>query len=125
WVGRNYYSVRQNGREERYDIDATPFVQNGRTFVPVRYLGLALGVPEAGIVYEPAAGKVTLRKGDTTVTLSVGSPVIYVNDRARSMDVAPLVRSGRTYLPARYVAEALGYRADWEASRGEVLITPR
>lgn len=125
WVGRNYYSVRQNGREERYEIDATPFVQNGRTFVPVRYLALALGVPEAGIVYEPAAGKVTLRKGDTTVTLSVGSPVIYVNDRARSMDVAPLVRSGRTYLPARYVAEALGYRAEWEASRGEVLITPR
>jgi hypothetical protein len=32
------------------------------------------------------------------------------------MDVAPVIKEGRTYLPARYVAEALGYRVDWDGA---------
>jgi hypothetical protein len=30
------------------------------------------------------------------------------------MDVAPMIRDGRTYLPARYVAEAFGCTVTWD-----------
>ncbi len=29
------------------------------------------------------------------------------------MDVTPIIRDGRTYLPARYVAECFGYQVTW------------
>jgi hypothetical protein len=38
------------------------------------------------------------------------------------MDVAPLIRNGRTYLPARYVAEAFGYTLAWDAAGRMVTI---
>lgn len=125
WVGENQYAISRSGREERHEMDAVPFIEGGRTFVPVRYLALALGVAESGISFSPSARTVTLRKDGVTVTLAVGGTVMYINGRPRQMDVAPAVRNGRTYLPARYVAEAFGYRADWNESRKEVLITPR
>ncbi|MGB9886522.1 MAG: stalk domain-containing protein [Moorellales bacterium] len=122
--GQNeYFSVRGSQTERhRFDPEAAPFTYQGRLFVPVRYLALALGVPEAGIRFE-AGGKVILVKGQTRLTLTLGQPLLLVNGQPRSLDVAPLLRNGRSFLPARYVAEALGYRVTWDAARGEVLIT--
>jgi hypothetical protein len=41
------------------------------------------------------------------------------------MDVAPMINNGRTYLPARWVAEALGYQVDWNAQYQVVIIWPQ
>ena len=46
WVGRNY--VRDNGKT--YTIDAPPFIQDGRTMVPIRPIGDALG---AEVIWYP------------------------------------------------------------------------
>jgi hypothetical protein len=40
------------------------------------------------------------------------------------MDVAPVIKDGRTYLPARWVANALGYQVDWNAQYQIVIIWP-
>jgi hypothetical protein len=40
------------------------------------------------------------------------------------MDVAPVIKDGRTYLPARWVANALGYQVDWNAANQIVIIWP-
>lgn len=37
-------------------MDAAPFVDAGRVFVPVRYLAYALGVPEDGVLWDPLTG---------------------------------------------------------------------
>lgn len=123
WVGKKWYVTSRSGQEERHEMDAVPFVESGRTFVPVRYLALAMGVAERDILWDGKNRTVTLRLGNTAVRLTVGSRTLYVNGRSRGMDVAPVVRNGRTYLPARYVAEAFGYRVDWNESLKEVLIT--
>ncbi|MBE3573611.1 MAG: hypothetical protein IMW95_11815 [Moorella humiferrea] len=39
------------------------------------------------------------------------------------LEGAPLNREGRLFLPARYVAEALGYRVTWYPTRQQVLVT--
>lgn len=103
-------------------MDAAAFVEGGRTYVPVRYLAYALGVPESGVIWSPSAGTVTLRKDGVTVSLAVGGTVMYVDGKSRQMDVAPLIRGGRVYLPARFVAEAFGYEVGWDATRQVVLI---
>lgn len=105
-----------------YQMDAAPFTEKGRTYVPLRYLALALGVAEKDIQWNAKSGTATLKLGDTTVRLTAGKKTIYVNGQPRQMDVAPVVRNGRTYLPARWVAEAFGYQASWDASSQKVVL---
>ncbi len=104
-------------------MDAAPYVKSGRTYVPVRYIGLALGVAEADIVWDAASQKVTLTKGDKKVEMTIGSKTITVNGEAKTMDVAPEITSSRTMLPARYVAEGLGYAVGWDPATGTVLVS--
>jgi hypothetical protein len=105
-------------------MDAAPFIENGRTYVPIRYLALALGVAEKEIGWDAKSRTVMLKLGDTTVKLTVGKKTISVNGQARKMDVAPVIKGGRTYLPARWVAEAFGYETKWETDLQSVKIEP-
>lgn len=135
-VGKNTYTVDGQARE----MDAVAFVESGRTFVPVRYLAYALGVPGSSVSWDEKTQGVALnlRGGrDITVRLTVGeknATVIngpgegvsaqFIVSRTVPMDVAPLMRGGRVYVPARYVAEAFGYEVGWDAGRQAVLIGP-
>lgn len=123
-LGAAQYEVSAGGVKQFLEADAAPFLENGRTYVPVRYLALALGVPEEGISWSPAARTVTLVKDGVTVTLAIGGDIMYVDDRQVAMDVAPLLLSpGRTFLPARYVAEAFNYEVAWDQKERAVILT--
>ena len=119
-IGKSFYDL--NGQTQA--MDAAPFVETNRTYVPVRYLTLSLGVPVDKIKWNPNDKIVTLEKNSTTITLTIGSKVLYVNYKPHNMDVAPVIKKGRTYLPARYVAEALGHKVGWDANTRAVLIGP-
>ncbi len=104
-------------------MDAAPFIAEGRTLVPVRYLAAALGVPDGNIIWNPTRQEITLTKDTLTLVLTIGQTDYTLNGRKTAMDTAPLIRSGRTYLPARYVAEALGYTVGWDPAARSVLVT--
>ncbi|MGQ9825291.1 MAG: stalk domain-containing protein [Desulfotomaculales bacterium] len=112
------------GGREAKEMDAAPFIENGRAYVPVRYLAQALGVPAEGVFWSPSAQTVTLSSNGTTVTLAVGGNIMYVNGIAQpEMDVVPLLKEGRVFLPARYVARAFGYNVTWNESLQTVIVT--
>ena len=118
-VGHDQYFV--NGKTPGVKMDAKPFIEQGRTFVPVRYLSNALGVTDKHIGWK--SPRVTLDEpGFPVVELAVGSKQLKSNGKAATMDVSPLVRQGRTYLPARWVAEALGYQVDWDPKLPSVVL---
>jgi len=100
-------------------MDASPYIKAGRTYVPVRFLGDALGATTA---WDAATQTVTLTKDDKTVVLVIGSKTAKVNGADVAMDVAPEITNGRTMLPARYVAEGLGYSVGWNAALQQVVI---
>jgi len=54
-------------------------------------------------VVTPAAGGFT-----GTATFVIGQTTYKVNDKEMTMDVAPYIKGDRTFLPVRYVANALG-----------------
>ena len=66
--------------------------------------------------------KVTVTKGSTTIELTIGSTTGTTNGQASQMEAAPLLVNGRTYLPARDIAEALGYTVEWDAAAQTVNI---
>ncbi|MDD4730103.1 MAG: copper amine oxidase N-terminal domain-containing protein, partial [Dysgonamonadaceae bacterium] len=104
-------------------MDAIPFVENERTYIPVRYLALALGVPEDGIEWNPSKRTVIITKGNNNIILTIDSKVANINGESKYLDVAPVIREGRTYLPARFVAETLGYSVDWDDNSRTAIIT--
>lgn len=125
-LGETKYEVSAEGQKQAREADAAPILENGRTFVPVRYLALAMGVPEGGISWSPAAQTVTLALNGVTVNLTVGKNVQFVNNREVIMDVAPLLMPpGRLYLPARYVSEAFGYNVGWDERTKAVVISSK
>jgi hypothetical protein len=121
-IGLNKYFV--NDQLPGVNMDAAPYIDSGRTLIPVRYLADALGVTDSNIQWNPVTQQVYLVQGSTTIDLAIGSTVLTVNGQASQMDVAPVIKDGRTYLPARWVADALGYQVDWNAQYKVVIIWP-
>lgn len=64
--------------------------------------------------------------GGRQFKLTIGQKTANVFGRTVTNDVAPVIRNGRTMLPARFVAENLGAEVFWDAGRpDEVVITRR
>ena len=86
--------------------DAAPFAQNNRTYVPFRALGEALG---ATVDYDQTAKTVTYKLGSSEIVMTLDSKDYTVNGVKKTMDVAPFAKDNRTYVPVRFVGEALGF----------------
>lgn len=95
--------------------DAVPQVKDQRTFLPFRAVFEAMG---AEVAYEGEV--ITATRGDTTLTLTIGSTEATVvtgeNTRTLAMDVAPYVdnTTWRTYVPVRFAANAFGCNVGWD-----------
>lgn len=76
------------------------------------------------MAWSPSARTVNLMKGGIIISLAPGGNIMYVNDTPLRMDAVPVLREGRVYLPARYIAEALGYQVEWDGERQAVIIRP-
>ncbi|HOV79410.1 MAG TPA: copper amine oxidase N-terminal domain-containing protein [Bacillota bacterium] len=122
-IGVPYYVV--NGQTPGERMDVAPFIQKDRTFVPVRFLGNALGVDDSNISWDNTAQTATLKGAKATLSMTIGKPEVISNGQVRAIDVAPmLVDPGRTMLPARFVAEGLGYQVDWDEASQTVICWP-
>jgi hypothetical protein len=103
-------------------MDVAPYIKEDRTYVPVRYLAYALGVAEDGVTWDGNARRVGISKDDTDIALVIGSPVMQVNKSPVRMDVSPEITNDRTFLPARWVAEALGAEVEWDDTTKQAII---
>lgn len=119
-IGSSNYYVNDQANK----MDAVPFIENGRSFIPVRFLALALGVSEENIKWLSTEQKVVLTKDGKVISLMIGSLVLDNSGAKSNMDAAPVIRNGYTYLPARYVAEAFGYQVGWDQNSQSVLVGP-
>lgn len=119
-IGDTKYTV--NGVEKTMDV--APYLKNGRTYLPVRFVAQSLGVADNNIMWNEAEQSVVLIKGDRVVKLTIGSTTMMINGVAFTMDVAPeIVDPGRTMLPLRWVSQALGASVNWDNNTQKVTVT--
>ena len=91
--------------------DAKPFIdENSRTQIPVRAVAEALGCE---VDYDGETQLVTVTDKENIITLTIGSRTLTKNGTASQMDTEAIISSDRTYIPARFIAEALGYKVEW------------
>ena len=103
--------VRVNGAQV-YFPDGKPYVDsNSRVLVPVRFVSEQLG---AKVEWDAAAKRVTILDGDKVVILHINSKQIMVDGQVKELDTAAIVKGTRTYVPIRFVSEALGATVKWD-----------
>jgi hypothetical protein len=91
--------------------EVLPFFRNGRVMVPLRELFQGLG---AQVSWNKENQSITATRNDRSLTLTVGSTKAVVNGTETTLDVAPCLKSGLTFVPLRLVGEALGAQVVWE-----------
>lgn len=92
--------------------DAAPFIDsNSRVQVPVRYVAEALN---AKVDWDKNISQVTVTRQNTVVKLTINDTNMFVNENAKTLDTAPMIKDGRTYVPIRFISEALGATVDWK-----------
>jgi hypothetical protein len=91
----------------------------GRTFVPFRALFEALG---SEVEYDLVHKKVTATKGNNQIELTVGELIARKNGAEITMEAAPQLVKGTTYVPLRFVAESLDAEVDFDGAAGVITI---
>lgn len=114
----NAYSFSIDGKIKAVDA---PFIYDNkgdRALAPVRFITEALGYK----VNWDGISKVTIAKDAKVVVFEIGSDTIYDNNVAITMDTAPFLQNGKTYIPVRYIADAFGLTVNWNESTQEITL---
>ncbi|WP_223068029.1 copper amine oxidase N-terminal domain-containing protein [Paenibacillus caui] len=104
-----------------YFPDEQPFADKAqRVQVPVRFVSEALG---ADVGWTGATKTVTVKLDDNVITLVLGQKEYDTNGQKQQMDTAAHRVGGRTFVPLRFVSEALGAYVKWDSKVRTVYIS--
>ena len=110
-------NVTVNVNGQNMSFDQPPVMRNNRVFVPMRAIFERLG---STVVY--SNGVINAQGNGRAVHLAIGSTDASINGNHFTMDVAPFTVAGRTEVPLRFVAQALGAGVNWDANTSTVYI---
>mgnify|MGYP003290561277 CR=1 FL=1 len=116
-VAQKKIKVYVNGR--RILFDAEPVLINGRTMVPVRAIFEALG---ANVTWNNDTRTAKGVLGSTIVEISIGKDYLLKNGENVKLDSPAFLSSGRTYVPARAIAESYDCKVEWDNDTRTVTI---
>ncbi len=124
WIGNPIMSI--GTARQPIDSEGTkPVIVENRTLVPIRAVIEAFG----GVVeWDSSTRRVMVVLGDNTLDLWIGKPTASLNGASLPVDtgnprVIPVIMSGRTMLPLRFVSESLGIAVLWEPTARMIRLT--
>jgi hypothetical protein len=100
------------------NLSPPPTERSGRIFVPLRGVFENLG---ATVVYENGRINATGR-GGRSVSLQIGSQQATVDGQGQMIDVAPFIIGASTYVPLRFISQALGANVNYDGNNNLVAI---
>lgn len=95
------------------NIEVVPFVTEGRTLVPLRFISEAFG---AEVNWNADKKEVAIKLNNTSIKLSAGALTYKINGKERTLDVAADIISDRVFVPLRAIAEALNKFVNYDKS---------
>jgi len=107
-IGSVYYSLGT----VTHTIEAAPFIDDGRTMVPVRLIAEAMGA-DVGWIGETRT--VTIEQGAVNLQMTIGAPLPYGMG-------TPTIVADRTFVPVRYISEMLGADVRWDGDARAVYV---
>lgn len=117
----NEITVMVNGTKVESETPAV--IVEGSTMLPFRAIFNALGVSDDSIKWNQNSQCIEVRSGDKYIFLLIGSTGAIVNDNFITLNAAPYVENGRTFVPVRFVSETLDADVKWDELTKTVIIT--
>lgn len=104
--------------EEQVALDVPAYISAaGYTMLPVRAVATALGINNNNVLWNQASRTVTILYGQRIITMVAGQKVVTVNGNTIPASATVQIKDGRTFLPMRDLATALGVTdITWDAA---------
>jgi hypothetical protein len=100
-----------------YQPKQAPSIESGVTRVTpdviMNFLGCDVAVE---------GDSITITENDKTIQMTVGSTAAVVNGETLTMPLAPDVMEGKTYIPLRFVFEAVGASVSWDGDTSTISV---
>lgn len=112
-------SIKVNNKYVSCDVE--PFIKDGTTYVPIRFIADALNVES--VSWDKDSKSVTIINSGSTIVLFANQNYVYVNNIYRSLANNALLVNGRTFVPIRFVSEILGANVNWDDENYTVSIS--
>ena len=109
------------------ESDVKPYIKNGRTFVPVRFVTEALGgvVEYETVSYPLPAVLVSLPGDELPLSIFPGYPIALISEGTLRNDVSPEIVNGRTFVPVRFIASFLNFNVEWDEENWTVKLNSK
>ncbi len=95
-------------------MDAQPYVVEGRTMVPIKYVSEIAGVDAKNISYNK--GVVTVIANNKVIQIEQGSNIAKVNGVSSTIDGKVILKDGRVYVPVSQIAWLLDIKVTWDGN---------
>jgi len=92
-------------------FDVPPYIKGVVTLIPVRAITEQLG---CDVTWDGETRTVTVSKNNIEIKITIGSRTVYVNGSPVELNTAAEITCGRTFLPLRFIAEAMGLEVSWD-----------
>lgn len=108
-----------NGSKEQ--LLNPPMVVNNHTFLPLRFV--ADEIVGGEVEWDEQIQRVTVRKGDQELVVTIGSKIAMVNGSYVNLEAAPFTKNGTTMLPVRFICESFGITSDYNKAAKQIILT--
>lgn len=112
--------IQYNGKIIKSDV--SPYIQNERTMVPIRFISETLGYE---VKWDKDKREVEVLGKDTEIKLTIDSKNAKVNEKDVKLDAPASIKKERTFVPLRFVAENLKAEVKWDKDNFKVIINDK
>lgn len=105
---------------QKVEIAQEPRNDNGTLWVPLRPLAEAMG---ARVEWDQALQQINLHHTKGNVQLNAGTADVILNSEPMSLQAAPYVEAGETWVPVRFFNEILSYQLNVNLAENLVELT--
>jgi len=114
----DHINVTINGQAQNFAVPAQ--LINGHTMLPLRDIAESLGL---SVAHDPITNNVTLTQGSLIISHRIGTAEMTINGTRTVFDASSVTTQGRTLVPVRMIAEAVGAEVEWIAASRTVAIS--
>jgi hypothetical protein len=116
YIGLSFAYIGKN----QVTLEASPYINKGTTMVPLRFISDAF---KAKIEwFSIGKGRIVLTTPSKSIQLDIGETFAFINGQKLPLQAPPEIKSGRTFVPVRFIAEGLGARIEWKAETQQITI---
>jgi len=111
-------------------MDASPYIKQGRTMVPLYIFSEAL---ELSNKFISASQEIVISNPSKTLKLKIGSLDVWittyiqeigqVGDILIHLDSVPEIKNKRTFVPIRFISEQFGFAVSWNSKDSSIVLT--